>query len=106
MLPPNLYSSTYQSYHKLTDGLLLIYIHFFQLTFKTSILLHKINIMVAQLSSIQEKIETIRLSVDNYQSEREVSRNFNERLPNRLPIICSKFHQTNEVFNRAGAVTY
>lgn len=59
---------------------------------------------MAQLS-IQEKIEIIRLSGDDYRSEREVTRIFNERHPNRPAISNSTVHKINQVFNRTGAVT-
>lgn len=61
-------------------------------------------IMALQLS-LEEKIEIVRISGDNYHSEREVARIFNQRHPNRQPIGRSTVGKINKIFKETGAVS-
>lgn len=60
--------------------------------------------MALQLS-LEERIEIVRISGDNYHSEREAARIFNHRHPNRLPIDRSTVSKINKTFKETGAVS-
>lgn len=60
---------------------------------------------MAELVSNQEKSKIVRISGDNYRSDKKVSRILNEIHPNRTLISNSTVPRINQIFNRTGSVT-